>query len=490
MRLPKISLLKIFFFLSIFFVFLLFFKSHASAYNPGQEENPSNYYQQFNEGLNSPSWEKSSFDFTTFNNILSSISTNILGSENPNLAQAMGGSFVGGMNNLIATMYTKPPASSREYLADLGSRLKIVKPTYAQGVGYGGLQPIMGIWTTFRNLAYIFFAIIFVVTGFAIMFRVKVNPQTVVTLQNALPKIIVSLILVTFSYAIAGFMIDLIYVVILLIFALIGSDSIVNQDIFGLTSGLLGGWQGFDSIFSSLNTFTKDLFSNMPGGISTVMGFAIGGLGTAVIAVAIAFSVFKIFFSLLISYISIIAGVVFSPMMLMLGAIPGQNGLNNWLKLMISNIIPFPLVAAMFGIGGKLMASAGVEDGNLWVAPFIGINGGVNETSASIPVLIGLAIVIATPTVIASVQKSIGAPGIGGIASGVAAPIAAAGRLVATPVTYPVGRARAGMEKAYESQIARGAEEGGIRGAFGKTFVPFRKAQTENSSPQTSKKTS
>ena len=34
-----------------------------------------------------------------------------------------------------------------------------------------------------------------------IMFRSKLNPQTSVSIQLALPKIVVSLILVTFSYA-------------------------------------------------------------------------------------------------------------------------------------------------------------------------------------------------------------------------------------------------------------------------------------------------
>jgi len=475
-KLPKISLYKIIFSLLLFFAFLLVFNRQAFAYNPGQGEGEakSTYSEQFTEGLKSTSWEKSSFDFTTVNNIIGSISTNILGSPDPEITFAMGGSFVGGMNNLITAMYTNPPASSKEYFADLGTRLKIIKPTYAQGVGFEGLNPILGIWTTFRNLAYIFFTIIFILTGFAIMFRLKINPQTVVTIQNALPKIIISLILVTFSYAIAGFMIDLIYVVILLIFTLIGSEPIIDQNIFGLTTRLLGGWGGFGDIFGALNTFTEGLFTNIPGGVSQVMGFAIGGLGTAVIAVAIAFSIFKIFFSLLISYISIIAGVIFSPILLMLEAVPGQKGLNNWLKLMISNIIPFPLVAAMFGIGGKLMESAG--GGNLWVAPFIG----TNSTTASIQVLIGVAIVIATPTVISSVQKSIGAPGIGGIAAGVAAPIAAAGKLVATPVTYPVGRAKAGMEKAYEQQVMTGAQEGGVRGALGGAFSRLKPKNKQN----------
>jgi len=50
--------------------------------------------------------------------------------------------------------------------------------------------------------------------AFMIMFRVRISPQTVITVQSALPKIIFTLILITFSYAIAGFLIDLMYVVI------------------------------------------------------------------------------------------------------------------------------------------------------------------------------------------------------------------------------------------------------------------------------------
>ena len=418
-KLPKILSYKIILLSFFFFTFLLVFNHQALAYNPGQER--SNYSLEFTEGLSSPSWEKSSFDFTTFNNILGSISTNILGSNDPDLTQAMGGSFVGGMNNLIATMYTNPPASSKEYLADLGSRLKIVKPTYAQGVGYEGLIPILGLWRNFRNLAYLFFVIIFVFTGFAVMFRIKINPQTVVTIQSALPKIVISLILVTFSYAIAGFMIDLIYVVIFLIYNFIHVTSNIDKNIFSLATEMLGGWQGVGNILDTLNAFTEQLFTDIPGGASQVMGFAIGGLGTAVIAVAIGFSIFKIFFSLLISYLGILVGVIFSPLILLMGAIPGQDSLKSWLKLMMSNILPFPLVAAMFGIGSELMKS--VDGANLWLAPFIGDS---TATTASVQVLIGVAIVIATPTLIASLQKSMGGGGIAGIAGGAMAPIAAA----------------------------------------------------------------
>ncbi|MCJ7804569.1 hypothetical protein MUP35_02440, partial [Patescibacteria group bacterium] len=169
----------------------------------------------------------------------------------------------------------------------------------------------------------------------------------------------------------------------------------------------------------------------------------------------------KIFFSLLISYISIIAGVIFSPLLLMMEAIPGQKGLTNWLKLMISNIIPFPLVAALFTIGKLLIDRVGSGE-NLWVAPFIG----TGSTTAQISVLIGVAIIIAVPTVISTVQKSIGAPGIAGMAAGVAAPLAAAGRLVSTPVRVPATQIMAGQQKHFQETVAKEGTGAAIMGFF------------------------
>lgn len=429
MKLPKILPYQKIIFLVFIFVFLFIFTPHTLAFVPQNADNSQPippYTQQFIQGLESDSYEKSSFDLTTFHNLAASISISILGSGESNIDMAMGGSFVGKMGSLIVAMYANPPASSREYLADLGHRLKIIKPTYAQGVGFEGLRPILDIWKVFRNIAYLLLAIILVLIGFAIMFRFKINPQTVITIQNALPKIIITLILITFSYAIAGLMIDLIYVGISLLFTLFKPISAdlnqklsANQSIFGLTSSMFGGfWEGFTDVWSTINGFTNDLLRNVQGG--KILGFAAGTLGTVVIAVAIAFSVFKLFFNLLISYISILAGVIFSPFLLILEAIPGQKGLNNWLKLMISNIIIFPLIAAIFAIGGLLVNYSG--SGTLWVAPFLG---GGNPT-AYIPTLIGVGVIILAPTIVTSVQKAMGTPGLAGMATGVMAPVAAA----------------------------------------------------------------
>jgi hypothetical protein len=82
------------------------------------------------------------------------------------------------------------------------------------GYGYDGLKPIQSMWKASRDTAFSFFVLITIIFAFMIMFRVKINPQTVVSIQSAIPKIVIALLEVTFSYAIAGFLIDLMYVVI------------------------------------------------------------------------------------------------------------------------------------------------------------------------------------------------------------------------------------------------------------------------------------
>ncbi len=86
------------------------------------------------------------------------------------------------------------------------------------GIGYCGLTPFIGLWAAFRNVSYLFLTVIFLIIGLAIMFRVKIDPRTVMSIENQLPKLIVGLVLITFSYAIAGLMIDFMYVLIYVVF--------------------------------------------------------------------------------------------------------------------------------------------------------------------------------------------------------------------------------------------------------------------------------
>lgn len=332
---------------------------------------------------------------------------------------AMNRGLIGSVSSMIGSFYSKPPASSGEYFAYVAKNLGIVKPAYAQGVGYTGLTPLIPVWTLFRNTAYIFYIIIFIAVGFAIMFKAKLNSQTVISIENALPKIIVSLILITFSYAIAGFLIDLIYVVISLLFAVLGLSSSTldyNQNIFSFVSffksSLIGNsYEASDNI---INMVSSSIFG---ADKASILGIA-KPIGALIIAIAILYSMFKLFFSLVISYISIVVGVVAAPFMIMMDAIPGQKGFSGWLKLMISNLIPFPLVVGLFALMYTLSTYA--TAGEIWAPPGLGRLG---ASSGYIPFIIGLGGILAAPTLVDTVKKSFGGGGIGGLAGAVTAPL-------------------------------------------------------------------
>lgn len=127
--------------------------------------------------------------------------------------------LLGVMTGALSMVYTPPDVHVATFTQYLAGNFGLVKNTYAAGTsnnlsGYQQLSPMIGIWTTFRNVVFLLFVIVFIVIGFAIMLRAKIDPRTVMTIENQIPKIIIALILVTFSYAIAGLVIDLMWVMI------------------------------------------------------------------------------------------------------------------------------------------------------------------------------------------------------------------------------------------------------------------------------------
>lgn len=129
----------------------------------------------------------------------------------PILSQVnLSGGLLGTTGNLIAALYMNPPVRTIDYLASVGESFGIVQEAHAQVIGSGQavLNPILKLWQVSRNIAYLFMIIIFVVIGLMVMFRQRINPQTVITAQAALPGLVIGLILITFSYFFAALLTD------------------------------------------------------------------------------------------------------------------------------------------------------------------------------------------------------------------------------------------------------------------------------------------
>lgn len=145
-------------------------------------------------------------------------------------APAGKGEYKGGAIQALASysdaMYSKQPASFIVWAQDQYYQMRggmsfaamaatIPNPNdttnYSPGVGYNLLQPIIGLWEYSRNIVYGVYIIILIVLAFVIMLRRPLGGQELVTIANSLPSLIVSIVLVTFSYPICGLFIDAVY---------------------------------------------------------------------------------------------------------------------------------------------------------------------------------------------------------------------------------------------------------------------------------------
>lgn len=334
-------------------------------------------------------------------------------------------SFIGFFTNSLVSMIGNPPASSSQYIAYLNDKVSVptlVAPAYAaNGIGYDSLNPILKVWEISRNIAYLALTIIFVVIAFMIMFRVKIDPKTVASLQNALPKIFLAIILIYFSYAIAGLLIDLMYVLIGLILNLSGTlatgsakDGITSIQNGLPTDNLFGifGADKFISISTSTAAAFGEIVSNLlgsgDGAPEKIAGFLTSAVAWVVIAGALVFALFKTWFALLNAYIQIILGVISAPIFLMFEALPGRSVVGIWLRNMASNLLVFPFTILMIMVG--VLLSSGWTDAatagkTAFIPPLIGGN-----SIGAIQALIGLAIILTMPKGINILQEFIKAP--------------------------------------------------------------------------------
>jgi len=227
--------------------------------------------------------------------------------------------------------------------------------------GYESLidSGIAPLWTQFRNIAYLAFVIVMMVIGFMIMFRSKIGGQLMVSVGNTIPSVVVSLILVTFSFAIAGIVIDLGGFLISLLYNMIYSGKSISIADFGqlfsvLFEGL--GEQALDSVgnewsdsISMIRGFSavtlqglielwKDIMETLHMGLWGLIALIIGCGVVVVGAIKLLVVLYKSFFEILLN-------VILGPIKILMGTFPGQeNNKINWFTSLLRNVLVFPII--------------------------------------------------------------------------------------------------------------------------------------------------
>lgn len=397
--------------------------------------------------------------------------------------------FIAGLINKI---YLNPPASSIEYFAYEFNKFNLVKPAFAQqrNAASSSLKQILPIWKSFRDVAYVFYVIIFVVVGLAIMLRIKLDPKTAITIQNAIPKFVISLILITFSYAIAGLMIDLIYVVSALGVAIIkpnGTDFIeVAIDTAGNT-GITGGrdnpnflvfalyyiGKGYDyaaTMSRVLNPVTLiQEYAGVPQSLikvsQAITNFTILGIQssliTLILTIIIFITFFKIFFSLLKAYVQIILSIILAPLQIMFNAIPGQRSFGNWIRNLVANLAVFPTIILLLALTSRITSSVESSPGGFWVPPIIRPPVANIIPASFITAMIGYGILLLIPKIADMVRDALKVPAfkygsaIGEAIKPVTGPIKFLGGAVSGGVKSGIGT----MISKNMAQLPKGPEE-------------------------------
>lgn len=262
-----------------------------------------------------------------------------------------GNNFASTINNITRNN----PLSGIGYIRNTISKFNIIPEASAQGFGFSNLSPIRALWTVIRNASYALLIIAFIIMAFMVMFRVKISPQVVITIQSAIPRLIIALILITFSYAIAGLVVDLSFVFLGLIAVLAGGGELSSLTTIELFEVLISAapMNGMIlTMFVAIIAFTFTIGTTWAGALTMVpigiIVYILGAIITFLIIILIIVLIVRIIVLMLRTLINIILLVGFAPLLILAGIFPGAGGFGAWLRNLAAQVAIFPGIALMF----------------------------------------------------------------------------------------------------------------------------------------------
>jgi len=275
-----------------------------------------------------------------------------------------------------------------------------------------------------------------VIIGFMIMLRAHISPQTVATIQDSIPRLVVALILVTFSYAIAGLFIDVMFLALNIVVNFLqsfpagdpilrpgGGDVVFKESVFTVIINSWGNIVGETA--EAIEGMLKAVL-NIGDALEDFIGFFVGGIAGLIVGIAMLFIMFRVFLMLLMAYVMIIILTMVAPFFFLVQALPGNNGAKEWFKQMAANVAVFPTVALMFifaGIIGGISALGGTGESvfsNQEIGQFPLLVGNIN--AVIVGKFIGIGLLLMTPEAGNMVKRFIsgGQGGGGGFGAGAA----------------------------------------------------------------------
>lgn len=367
----------------------------------------------------------------------------------------------------IGALYQKP-ASAGESIQYLASNFGIAKKTLAQENTAGGFQSfsfMQDMFVRVRDISFLLLVFAFILIGIAIMLRFKIDPRTVMTLQNQIPKIIVAIVMITFSYSIAGALVDGMWLVTYFgintlgsisqnecgnvdttgsnspTFAGVGTQQLLNNPV-AFTSHVFSD-AGCQGSFSGIGGLSYDIGSSMSTGITTAilqaiglnvlspddcnpslfhpdvtdclqkgiysfLSFLIGIVAFLIVLIAILVALIRLWITLVKAYVYIILDVLTAPLQILVGILPGgKMGFTKWLRHITGYLLLFPasafliFLALAFTLNTSLNQEA-VDPTQVFFPPLIGVPG----SSGKIGYLIAFGLIMLVPEALEMIKEA------------------------------------------------------------------------------------
>lgn len=250
---------------------------------------------------------------------------------------------------------------------------------YAANDGYSFLMGIGidDLWSKMRTIAYILFVIVLLVAGFMIMFRQKIGGQLAVSIFNALPNVIVGLILVTFSFAIVGLILNISVLLTNVIGALLDPT---GQSLAFIDSpwALIWGNANANATRGLITDIATDIGGVAIAGVIIGAIIALASVGTGIgVGLAVAatgpfifflfvvavlgillYASIRVYITLVVAFLGIIIDTILAPVILAMSSLPGSQDMRGeWFRRILRNALTFPVVFFFVNLGGYILNS-------------------------------------------------------------------------------------------------------------------------------------
>lgn len=263
-----------------------------------------------------------------------------------------------------------------------------------EGTGYRGLSTVRSLWSAARDVTYVLMVLVIIVMSFMIMFKMKLSSQTVVSVQSSIWSVFKALILITFSYAIAGFAIDLMYITMAIISIIFTQTGVLvtntgqnatltiykalneGPSIVGaIPTGLLGFFSGYLNTFLTVYTFIiltpgSDILNNIATVMSISTSALLSTLAAIILSIILFFMFLKTMWIMIKTFVSILLLTITGPFRILIGtAFPGTGGFGEWFKSLVTHLAVYPVIGVLFLMSYIFLSGAFYTDSG-WAQTF------------------------------------------------------------------------------------------------------------------------